>query len=108
MTTIGRSRKGFLLDAAPLYGTWTPERAPFKQILCVSCSDPKYDKLFRNRRDVNADQFQPTGRHYGSLFSKPSWERFAAEAPAAFAILEIPDEEPYEPSEAVTSRERGA
>jgi hypothetical protein len=101
-------QEGVSLDAAPLYGTWTPDREPFEQILCASTSDPKYYKLFRNRRDIDTDQFRPTGRHYGGLFSKPTWERFAREAPPALAILEIPDEEPYEPSEAVAAHERGA
>ncbi len=108
MNASGRSRKRFPLMPHPSMAPGPRNGGRSKQILCVSSSDPTYYKLFRNRRDIDPDQFRSTGRHYGGLFSKPSWERFAREAPAALAILEIPDDEPYEPSEAVASHERGA
>jgi hypothetical protein len=101
-------QEGVSLDSAPLYGTGRPDRVPFEQILCESISDPKYYKLFRNPKDIDPDQFRPTGRHYGGLFSKPSWERFAKRAPSAIAILEIPDEVPHGPLQAVASHEQGA
>ncbi len=101
-------QEGVSIDASPLYGTWRPDRRPFEQILCEATSDPKYYKVFKYREDIDLDQFQPTGRHYGGLFSKASWERFAKIAPSAIAILEIPDEEPHGPLEAFASHERGA
>ena len=96
-------QEGVALDAAPLYGTWTADREPFEQILCESTSDPKYYKLFRNRRDIDPGQFRPTGRHFGGLFSKPSWDRFAKQAPAAIATLCIEVDEPPGATEAAVA-----
>ena len=101
-------QEGVALDAAPLYGRWTPDREPFEQILCVSTSDPKYFKIFRNRRDIDPTQFQPTGRHFGGILSKPTWERFAKHAPAAIATLcLVVDEPPGATEEAVAAIKRG-
>jgi hypothetical protein len=73
-------------------GPWDPEGSG--HILCVSTSDPKYYKLFKNTRDIDPAQFRPAGRHFGGLFSKPSWERFAKHAPAFLAALDVSVEEP--------------
>jgi hypothetical protein len=101
-------QEGVSLDAAPLYGTWTPDRGPLEQILCVSTSDPRFYKIFRNQRDIDPAEFRPTGRHFGGIFSKPTWERFAKIAPAGLAILEIEgDEPPGATEDAVAMIKRG-
>ena len=73
-------------------GPWDPEDA--HHILCVSTSDPKYYKLFKNKRDIDPNQFRPVGRLFGGLFSKPLWERFAKGAPPMLAALDVSVEEP--------------
>jgi hypothetical protein len=93
-------QEGVGLDAAPLFGRWTPEREPFEQILCVSTSDPYYFKVFRNQRDIDPSQFRPTGRHFGGIFSKPTWERFARLAAREGAIRDSDGDEPPGATEA--------
>ena len=73
-------------------GPWDPEEA--EHILCVSTSDPKYYKLFKNQRDIDPNQFHSVGRHFGGLFSKPSWERFAKHVTPTLAALDVSVEEP--------------
>ncbi len=53
-------------------------------------------------------QFKPTGRHFGGIFSKPTWERFAQHAPAALASLCVEADEPQGATEeAVAAIKRG-
>ena len=40
--------EGVELDIYPLFGTWTPDREPLHQTLCVSISDPKYYRVFHH------------------------------------------------------------
>jgi hypothetical protein len=101
-------QEGVALDAAPRYGTWTPDRGPLEEILCVSTSDPKYFKVFRRQRDIDPMQFRPTGRHFGGIFSKPTWERFAKLASTGLTTLDIEiDEPPGATEEAVAMIKRG-
>jgi hypothetical protein len=88
-------------------GPWDTEEA--RPILCVSTSDPKYYKLFKYKRDIDLTQFRPVERHFGGLFSKPSWERFAKHAPAAIATLDIEVDEPPGATEAAVAaiKQRG-
>jgi hypothetical protein len=88
-------------------GPWDPEGAG--HILCVSTSDPKHYKLFKNKRDIDPAQFRPAGRRFGGLFSKPSWERFAKQAPAALATLDVSVDEPPGATEAAVAaiKQRG-
>jgi hypothetical protein len=86
--------EGVSLELDPIYGTWTPDLGPLRQILCVSSSDPKYFKVFLNTEDIGPKGFRPTGRDFGGLFPKPTWERFAKVAPAGLAILAMGDDEP--------------
>jgi hypothetical protein len=48
-------------------------------------------------------------RHFGGLFSKPSWERFAKHAPAAIATLDLEVDEPPGATEAAIAalKQRG-
>ena len=73
--------EGVELDINPLYGTWTPDLGPLHQTLCVSTSDPKYFRVFLHSKDIGIREFRPTGRHFGGLFSKATWERFAKTCP---------------------------
>ena len=65
------------LDINPLFGTWTPDLGPLHQTLCVSASDPKHYKVFMHSKDIGIQEFRPTGRRFGGLFSKAAWERYA-------------------------------
>jgi hypothetical protein len=87
-------QEGVSLDAAPLYGPRTPDRAPLDEILCVSASDPKYFKVYRDPRDIDPAQFRPMGRRYGGIFSKPTWERFAKHITPTLAALDVSVDEP--------------
>ena len=96
-------QEGVELELDPIYGTWTPDLGPLRQILCVSNSDPKYYRVLTNPRDIGPLGLRPTGRDFGGLFPKAAWERFAKEAPAALAILAIGDEEPAQTAEEVVT-----
>ncbi len=77
-------------------------------ILCISTSDPRYYKLFKYRRDIDPAQFRPVERHFGGLFSKPTWERFAKLAAREGAIRDSDgDEPPGATEEAVAMIKRG-
>ncbi len=94
-------QEGVALDAAPMYGTWTADRGSFEEILCVSTSEPKYFKVFRDQNYIDPAQFRPTGRHFGGIFSKPTWERFARLASPELANLDIGIDEPVAAQEEV-------
>jgi hypothetical protein len=101
--------EGVSLDAPPVYGIGRPGREQQEQILYVSLSDPKHYKVFINPRDVDSDEFQPAGRHFGGLYSKPSWERFAKIAPSAITTLCTEADEPQGATEeAVAAIKRGS
>jgi hypothetical protein len=100
--------EGVELDINPLFGTWTPDLGPLHQTLCVSTSDPKYYKVFQHSKDIGIKEFRPTGRRFGGLFSKATWERFAKTAPGMIAALCTDDEEPLGDAEAALATiERG-
>jgi hypothetical protein len=94
-------QEGVELEIDPIYGTWTPDRAPLQEILCVSNSDPKYYRVIRNSKDISRLGYRPTGRDFGGLFPKATCERFAKKAPSMLAILAIGDEEPVEVTQEV-------
>jgi hypothetical protein len=83
-------QEGVSLDITSNFniGPEDPEEA--EHVLCVSTADPKYFKLFKNRRDIDPTQFRPAGRHFGGLFAGASWERFEKDLPTALATLETP------------------
>jgi hypothetical protein len=86
--------EGVELDVNPLFGTWTPDRGPLHQTLCVSTSDPQYFKVFQHAEDIGVKGFRPTGRRFGGLYSKATWERIMRHAPGIIAALCIEDDEP--------------
>jgi hypothetical protein len=96
-------QEGVELELNPIYGTWTPDRGPLRQILCVSNSDPKYYRVFTNPKDIGPRGYRETGRRFGGLFPKALWERFAKTAPSVLAILAKGDEEPAEAAEEVVT-----
>jgi hypothetical protein len=101
--------EGVELEINPLFGTWTPDREPLHQTLAVSISNPKYYRVFHHSKDIGNRGFRPTGRHFGGLFSKATWERFAKTAPGMIAVLCKDDDEPFgEADEALATIERGA
>ena len=96
-------QEGVELELTPIYGTWTPDLGPLRQILCVSNSDPKSFRVLTNPRDIDPLGYRPTGRDFGGLFPKATWERFAKRAPSALAILAIGDDEPAQAAEEVVT-----
>lgn len=102
-------QEGVEIDIDPLHGTWTPDLGPLRQTLCVSTSDPKYFRVFLHSRDLRRDDYRPTGRHFGGLFSRAAWKRFAKTAPGIIGALCAGDDEPdSEVEEALAAIERGA
>jgi hypothetical protein len=100
--------EGVELDIYPLYGAWTPDRGPLRQTLGVAISDPKHYRVFLHSKDIGLDEYRPTGRRFGGLFSKAAWERFAKTAPGIIAALCTKDDEPLgDAEEAVAASERG-
>jgi hypothetical protein len=98
-------QEGVELHLTPLFGTWTPDLGPLRQVLCVSDSDPKCYRVLTNPRDRDLASLglRPTGRRFGGLFPKAVWERFAQTAPSALAILAIGDDQPAEAAEEVVT-----
>jgi hypothetical protein len=85
-------QEGIQLDIAANYADWPPGEDRPEQILCVSASGPRTYKLFKNLKDIDPKEFLPSGRNFGGLFSKASWERFVKSLEAALPTLEIADE----------------
>ncbi len=91
------------LEVDPLYGIWTPDQRPLHQTLCVSTSNPKCYRVFLHSKDIRHKEYRPTGRHFGGLFPKAAWERFAKAAPPHLAALAMGDDEPVGTTEEVVS-----
>ena len=69
--------EGVEVDIPPNYDVW-PERAQCPQhVLCRSTLNPKHFKLFKCEKDVDRGAFLPTGKNFGGVFAKSTWERFA-------------------------------
>jgi hypothetical protein len=89
-------RDGVWLDVPANYDAW-PEGAECpEQVLCVLNSDPKHYKIFKYYKDVNEEEFRPTGRRFGGVYSRSTWERFVKTLPATLEFLRIPDGEPQD------------
>jgi hypothetical protein len=86
--------EGVELDIYPLFGAYTPDREPPHQTLAVSISNPKYYRVFHHTEDIGSRGFSPTGRRFGGVFSKATWERFAKTAPGKIAVLCKDDDVP--------------
>jgi hypothetical protein len=65
-----------------------------EQVLCRSVANEKHYKVFKNRKDIDPAQFQPTGKNFGGVYSRITWERFLKILPGALAIQAIPDDDP--------------
>lgn len=101
--------EGVQLDVPMNYDDWLEGTPPPEHLLCRSTSDGKAYKIFRYRAEVDPAEFQPTGRTFGGVLSKSTWERFVKTLPIMLANLAIPDEEPSESGDEVVrggSRER--
>ena len=84
---------GISLDIPANYDSWPVGSECPEQILCTSTSDPRHYKVFKNAKDVDRHEFQPTGKRFGGVYSRTSWERFVKNLPATLAVLKIPDQE---------------
>ena len=74
-------------------GLW-PDGAPRPEtVLCRSRRDPEHYKLFKYRREVDAQEWDEAGLHFGGTFSKQSWNAFASRIPSLLALQAIPDRE---------------
>jgi hypothetical protein len=87
-------QEGVSLDIPFNYDTRPDgEEAP-EQILCRSVSDSKHYKMFKYSRDIDPTEFQPTGKHFGGIYSRSTWSRFMSNLPGALAVQKVPDTEP--------------
>ena len=39
-------------------------------------------------------EYQPTGKHFGGVYSRSTWARFVEHLPAALDVVNVPDREP--------------
>lgn len=92
------------LDIPSNYAEWPEGSERPSQILCTSTTDPKYYTLFKYQKDIDPEEFRPTGKNFGGVFSKSSWERFVKSLMAAMPTLMIDDnDEPPGATEATIS-----
>jgi hypothetical protein len=96
-------QEGVELEITPIFGTWTPDLGPLRETLCVSNSDPKHFRVFKNSRDIAPLGYRPTGRRFGGLFPKTKWERFAKEASSSQILQTLGDDEPATAAEEAVS-----
>ena len=90
---------GVSLDVPSNYAAQPEGAGPPEQVLYRSASDRTYYKVFNHVSDVDTAEFQPTGRHFGGLFSKRTWERFAKHVPSGLAVLAVSADEPPDATE---------
>jgi hypothetical protein len=86
--------EGVELDLPFNYDSWPDGAEPPEQILCTSVSDPHHYKMFKYKRDIDPSEFQPTGKHFGGVYSKSTWAQFMKNLPSALAVQDVPDSEP--------------
>jgi hypothetical protein len=101
-------QEGVGIDIAPNFDSRPEGAAPPEHVLCVSTTEPKNYKIFRYHREVNGSSFRPTGKDFGGVFSKRTWERFQEKIPAWLASLAIPDTDPPGAMEEALRNIRGA
>lgn len=82
------------LDLPAGFDLWHEGTPSPEQVVCVSTSDPKHFKVFRYTRDIDPEQFIPTGRSFGGFFSRKAWERFQSNLPTLLAHYTVPDDDP--------------
>jgi hypothetical protein len=101
-------QEGVEIDIPSTYSDWPDGANPSKQVLCISTSDPKHYKLFKDQRDVDQTEFRDTGMNFGGVFSKTSWDRFATVLPGALAATAVDvDEPPGATDEAIRALKAG-
>ena len=84
---------GIDLDFPSNYDLW-PEGSPMPdQVVCISTSDPKHFKVFKFSRNVDPDEYRLTGKVFGGIYSRRSWERFKTILAAQLRIASIHDED---------------
>lgn len=92
------------IDIPSNFAYRTGDEAEPQHVLCAAVTDPKQYKLFRYEKEVDPGEYRPTGRQFGGVFSKPTWQRFLKQVPATLAFLKIPDtERPGATEEAVAA-----
>jgi hypothetical protein len=85
--------EGVGLDFSSNISSWPAGEPPPEQVLCVSTEDPKLYKIFKYAHEVGRTGFRPTGRYFGGIFSKGTWERFVRELPTVLTLPPGEDEE---------------
>jgi hypothetical protein len=87
-------QEGVSLDITSNYFEWPEGVESHEQILCTSVSDPNHYKVIKYKKDIDPADYRPTGRNFGGVYSKATWERFLKSLPAALATQDVPDSEP--------------
>jgi hypothetical protein len=87
-------QEGVEIDIPTNYVSRSVGGEPVEQILCMSVSDPKHYKIFKNKKDIDPSKFQPTGKHFGGMYSKLAWARLMKNLPSSLAFQVFPETEP--------------
>jgi hypothetical protein len=94
---LSRVEEGVGLDFSFYIYSWPDGEPPPEQVVGVSIEDPKHYKIFKYASEVERAGFRPTGKNFGGIFSKGTWERFAAELPTVLTLPPGEDEERQAP-----------
>ena len=100
-------QEGVEIDIPINLADWPEGEESPVQVLCTAVSDPNHYRMFKNRRDIDFSEFQPTGKHFGGIYSKTAWARFMKNLPTSLALQDIPDtERPGATDEAIDAIKR--
>ncbi|HWE37455.1 MAG TPA: hypothetical protein VG406_12875 [Isosphaeraceae bacterium] len=86
--------EGVGLDYAPNIPWWRRGGRMPEQVVCASTTNPKYYKVFRYLMEVDTNEFSPTGRSFGGIFAKETWDRFAVKLAESLAAEDAPGDDP--------------
>ena len=86
-------QEGVGLDVPSNFDAWPEGEKQPEQVLCASISNALNYKLFKYNMDIDPTEFRPTGKHFGGVYSGPSWTRFVKNLPAVLAVVGVPDRE---------------
>ena len=82
------------IDVPANYALRPEGAAPPDSVLAVSTADPRLYKVFRYRREAAPAGYQPTGKNFGGVFSRPAWEHFVTSLLEALANQAGDEDEP--------------
>jgi hypothetical protein len=85
--------EGVEIDVPVNFDLW-PEEAPQPdQTLCRSTTNPNHYKVFKYSSDIDRSEFEPTGKGWGGIYSKRSFERLVTKLPILADRRDVPDDD---------------